>query len=66
MLTGAAEYLTKQSLDWLSIASCPLLPLLRKKKSIIVEPDLLPDGELAITIHWVALSFFFAFKGRSN
>lgn len=65
-LMGATEPLTKQSIDWLSIASCPLLPLLGKKKSIIALPDLLLDGELAITIHQVALSFFFAFRGRSN
>lgn len=65
-LTGASEPRTKQSLDWPNIAGCPLLSLLRKKKSIIARPDLLPDGELAITIHQVALSFFFAFRGKKQ
>ena len=63
---GATARLAKQSLDWLSTASCPLLPLLGKKQSIIAVPDLLPDAELAVTIHQVALSFFFAFGGRSK
>lgn len=66
VLMGATARLAKQSLDWLSTASCPLLPLIGKKKSIIAVPDLLPDAELAVTIHQVALSFFFAFGGRSK